>query len=389
MEFSQFETASRATTNGVTPMQLSLHISDPVVLGYLSPFEENLRPDKAVEALKVSVIAIQSASPSLDTRVVQKEFGDFVKEMNGILESQIGPTSTFGKVVNPDNKKGLIALIENTVRILLETNLTKLLNELKLDDEGSAMSRLKAMLANSMGELKQALKVQQAKDQEAERGHVKGFDFQADLYERVAEWGQQLGDETEFVANIPAIRGRKLGDHLITLGETTGAPGVRLVVEAKEQPYKLKAACDELQRAKEIREATYGIFVFAKGCEPTEVEDFRKVGEDFYCTADKEVLKAGGPLVFFEAAYKIARAQAVFCTRKEEAGEIDLDAIQQHISALIAWVERMSEITTKATTVKNNGIAIEKLVGEMKDDMEGRLKDVLELLRLGVDGQAG
>jgi hypothetical protein len=228
-------------------------------------------------------------------------------------------------------------LIEATVSGLVETKLNQVLHEFSLDHDGSAMCRLKKMLSDAFGALNHSLGIKMARAEEAERGHVKGLDFESDLYERIAEWGRQLGDDTQLVRGVPGTLKQKLGDHLIILGETTGAPGIRIVVEAKDQHYHFKEALNELQKAKKNREAVCGIFVFAKGCEPPEVGDFRPSGDDFYCTVDKDELHRGGPLLFLWAAYEIARARAVAAIRKEADGQLDLERVQKSIDALAAW----------------------------------------------------
>src|SRR5262249_41980907 len=152
----------------------------------------------------------------------------------------------------------------------------------------------------------------------------------------VAEMGRQFDDETELVRGTPGIQKCKTGDYLITLGEATGAPGERIVVEVKDQEYKAKKAIAELQEAKKNREAASGIFVFAKGCEPVEFGNFKRIDNDYYCTVDKSALAEQGPLTFFWAAYELARVQAVTMVRKEAGGKLDLERIQQHIDGIAA-----------------------------------------------------
>jgi hypothetical protein len=43
--------------------------------------------------------------------------------------------------------------------------------------------------------------------------------------------GRRFGDETELVSDTPGIHKCKACDHLIMLAETTGAPGLRIVIE--------------------------------------------------------------------------------------------------------------------------------------------------------------
>jgi hypothetical protein len=228
---------------------------------------------------------------------------------------------------------------------------------------------------------REALGIKAARAEEAERGHVKGFCFEEDLYAVVADMGRQFGDETELVRGSPGVHKGKTGDHLITLGETTGAPGLHIVVEVKDQAYKAKKAIAELQEAKKNREAVSGIFVFAKGCEPVEFGNFKRIDNDYYCTVDKAVLAEGGPLPFLWAAYELARVQAVTAVRKEAGGKLDLETVQQHIDGIAALVPRLGEIITKAGTVQKSGEFIEDTAKAIRDDIDARSSQILRLLQ--------
>src|SRR5438128_9804245 len=120
----------------------------------------------------------------------------------------------------------------------------------------------------------------------------------------------------------------KKGAFLAAVGEACGARGQKVVLEVKDQPILLMDAIDELQEVKKNRQANCGIFVFARGCAPAEIGDFRRIGEDFYVTVDKEDLAAGKPMLFLDSAYRIARAITVAAARKDQAGELDLQKIQ-------------------------------------------------------------
>src|SRR5262249_12148681 len=336
-------------------IRLVLELHEPLLVAYFEPISESDRSAKALEALKVGVIALQTACPTLNTQIVKDQFAEmqhdfgealtrYFAEKNGIvprslndafgdkgalsqffqryfdpesgrvvrlMDSQVGPSSRFAKLFDPKNKDGIIATIEDKVMHLVEAKLNEVLREFSLDEDDSAMSRLKTMIDSAFSGLREALGVEAARAEEAERGHIKGFSFEEDLYEVVAEMGRQFGDETELVRGIAGVSKCKTGDHLIRLGETTGAPGLRIVVEVKDQHYTAKKAIAELQEAKKNREAVSGIFVFADGCEPVEFGNFKRIGNDFYCTADKTALAKGEPLLFLWAAYELARVQAV------------------------------------------------------------------------------
>jgi len=434
-------TVSHANNVPVSSLDLSLVIIDRNVLTYLAQFpDEEIQCEKALEALKVGVIAIQSASPTLDTQVVQSKFsevesrlrgqlGEFQKKVtddlcryfaeqdgvvprsidgifgeNGaltrtfhnffdptegklcrLMQSHIGPQSNFGKALDPDNKQGVVALIEAHVQELVEAKLDEVLQQFSLDKNGSAMWRLNEMLTTFFGQLNQSLGIKTAIAAEAAKGHVKGVVFEEDLYQPFAEVGRQVGDETALVRGTVGVVSRcKKGDFLVTLGETSGAPGQKLVVEVKDQSMRLKDAIDELQEAKKNREASCGIFVFARGCEPAEVGDFRRIGEDFYVTVDKDDLLANQPLLFLESAYKIARALTVAAARKNQAGELDLQKIQDQVDALATWSDRIADMATKARTIQNSGRLIEECANDLKLDLDTKVAAILKGLQPAV-----
>lgn len=418
-------------------MPLLLEVTDPNVIAYLSTFEDDqVRRDKANEALKVGVIAIRSASPTLDTTVVQSTFSDLElrmkdyldefmtavrddlanyfkdqdgvvpKSINGIfgedgrlgrifqgyfdpvtgrlgklMQDQVGPRSVFGKALDPRNKEGILTQIEQRVQELVEAKLDEVVGEFSFDNEQSAICRLQKLLTDAFAQIHKSLGIKTATAVEIERGHVKGMDFEASLYESFADMGRTFGDETENVRGIPGAMRKKTGDYVAVLGETTGAPGETVVVEVKNQAYKFKQAIDELQEAKKNRQAAIGIFVFAKGCEPREVGDFRRVGEDYFCTVDKAALDQHDPLLYFEAAYQVARTMAVASARQASSGAVDLQRIRDNTDALIESTARIGEVVTKARTVKSSGEAMEKLAEQLRRDFRTRLQDMLDALQ--------
>jgi hypothetical protein len=356
-----------SSRNGRATTRLELEVRDRSVIDYLEKFDEKDRPERALDALKVGVIALRWASPTLDGEVVAR-----------LLEQQLGPGSNFARALDPNNRESVIALIAEQ----FESETKRLLDEFSLDRKDSALSRIGDLISECFKNLRDDLSVEKGRAAQAERSPAKGLDFQAALYRRLAAWARQIGDHPDCVADTPGTGGRKTGDYVVSLGDATGAPGLKIVFEAKYQRYSLKQAIDELQRAKKIRKAACGIFAFAKGCEPPEVEDFHRIGEDFYCTINRELLDAADDLPYLEAAYKIARVQAVAAVRKDATGRLDLQRIRDHIEHLTGSVKWMGDLAAKARAVRRNGAFIEKTLGKVKSDLERRLKEMLELLNV-------
>lgn len=432
-------------------LDITLSTSDAIIVDYLAKFDEGARPAKALEALRVGVIAIQSASPALDTRVVEEKFrevegrlqthvqgfrdelqkslDDLFKSGSGsvhrsidqmfgdqgrltglmnqyfgadggkvaaLLQAQIGPASPFAKVLDPASRDGVILRLQEAVKREVEAQVQKVVEQFSLDSDQSGLSRMRSVLqqrldamkdenAKFFAEMKEAMGVEAGRRQEAEKGTEKGREFEVALYDHVARIGRELGDATENVRSIVgAVARSKVGDYVIMLGDTSAAPEKNIVIEAKkDSSYRMKDAGDEMVAAKENREAEVGIFAFAKGYEPPEVGDFLRVGSDFFVTVDEDDLAAGRPLVFLEAAYKIARASIVASSRKDETEGIDLDKVKQEIESLIRELERFAEMSTKATTIANNSKFIVDNLKETKEQFEWRLSALAKLLEAG------
>lgn len=428
-------------------MRLEMTLLDDTIVRYLSQFDEEEREEKATEALRVGIIAIQSASPSLDSRVVEEKFrmventidgfldgfqgdlkvkleeyfksgsgtvprsldtffgenGTLASMMNGyftsngklqtLIQEQVGPNSTFAKSIDPNNKESVLSKLEKMVQDHLQDKTKEIINQFSLDIDNSALSRLQKSLFTKVeeiqstntaffGELKNALGIKEGKEAEAAKGTEKGREFENELYDHVAAYVRAMEDDSE---NVCAVAGKipksKTGDYVISMGETSGAPKARIAVEVKkEMNYKLKDAIEELKKAKENREADAGIFIFAKGYEPAEVGDFYKLGNDFFITVDEEQMRTDGELLFFEAAYKIIRVQLVTSKRIQEAKEVDKEKIKAEIAVMVKLTNRISEIVTKATTIKNNSVLILETSASLKSDLEEGLNKMMDLL---------
>jgi hypothetical protein len=442
------DTVNLPNTKLPTDLLLKLTVKDENVIKYLVSYESPQREDKALEALKVGVIAILSASPSLDTKVVEEKFKEIDKSLqeygeafkkslvdelkkyfekekgdvpaainsvlgekgtlavllkeyfnteNGkvrlLLQKELGPGSAFANIMDPSNKESVISKIEHAVNAKLVETTEGLTNQFSLDKDDSGMSRVKKLFEEKVEEIKVAnnnffaelrmhFGMQKTRTEEAEKGTQKGRDFETILYEKVAELGQQLQDSTENVTGTVGVIPRsKVGDYVITLGDTSGAPGRRVVIEAKkEQNYRLRDAIDELKQAKENRQSDCGIFVFAKGYEPVEMGDFKIDGNDFLCTVDEAVLDHSQSAIFLEAAYKIARVYIITQTRKEKKGDVDIAVVKENIEKMLKQAELMSELLTKAKTIQTSGEYIEKTAKSIKEELESIIDSTLKLL---------
>jgi hypothetical protein len=67
------------------------------------------------------------------------------------------------------------------------------LKQFSLDEDGSALNRFKTIMDGAFNTFREALGIKAARAEEAERGHVKGFCLEEDLYGVIAQMGRQFG----------------------------------------------------------------------------------------------------------------------------------------------------------------------------------------------------
>jgi flagellin-like hook-associated protein FlgL len=106
------------------------------------------------------------------------------------------------------------------------------------------------------------------------------------------------------------------------------------------------------------------------------VDDFYRYGNDFIVTVDEEHLAEGSPLLFFDAAYRIARTLVVSRVREEEEQAVDADYIRSEIENIIGALRYASDIFTKVGTIRNSADAIEKNTEKLQSKIEEHLSNI-------------
>ncbi|SRR5579872_150832 len=382
---------------------LQLHIEDTDVIDYLQSFPPEEREGKALEALRVGVIALRSVTPALDTSIVDRKFGelernleeytrDFSRELSGLMRDQVGPESEFGKVVDPLNSLGLLQRIEKSVDAKLQETAAGVLSQFSLDKNDSALTRLQSAMSaqieqikSDMGrffaDLKELHGLERGRAEEAIRGTQKGRDFESDVYDRFAEVCRSMGDLSENLTATPGNTARrKTGDYLSTLASDSGAAGVRIVIEAKKKEgYTLRSALEELKQARENRGAAIGVMVFSQECCPVEVGAVRIVDNDILVGLDLDHPERAD--FYLESSYRVARAMAVLTRRQELSTKLDANKLASVITRVQKACERFADINKKASSIKQNAASIEEIAEGLRFEIEHELHEIDVVIR--------
>ena len=281
-----------------------------------------------------------------------------------------------------DNKDSALSRLAD----LLKSTDSAVKASLTLDDDKSPLARLRKELltviqemtkANQVfqTEVRESLAALQARKQEALRSTRHGGEFEEAVGELLQAEAQALGDVFEAVGNTTGIKSHcKKGDHTLTLGQESAAPGAIIVCEAKEDAsYKVATALQELEEARQNRRAQLGIFVFSKRTAPAGIPPFQRHGKDIIVAWDREDAQSD---IWLRAAVSVARALAVRQQAADAKQATELVELEKAIAALGKDAERITQIRTWATTSQN---AAKKIVDEA-DRIESDLTSQIERL---------
>lgn len=323
-----------------------------------------------------------------DVEAVRREFS--LDNEDGALSRLVArveaANSTIMNEFSRDNENSAINRMSN----LLEQMHSSIRDSLSLDREDSPLSRLRNELRKTIdamaesntsfqSDVRASLEALNAKREEAERSTRHGLNYEDELGDFLQIEARRLNDVFErTTGSSGAISRCKVGDHVIQLGPDSGAPGSRMVFEAKgDKSYDVTKALNELRTARENREAGVGLMVFTPDAAPDGLEIINRWGDDIIVVWDAENRESD---VFLRAAVSLARAIVVADRRAQEGSAADFHEMENAVNAIVRDTEMLSQIQTLATTVKNNGEKIVKKSERLKSRIESQIERLQEHL---------
>ncbi len=264
-------------------------------------------------------------------------------------------------------------------------------DEFSLDNEQSALRRMKTELmtilsaqAETSAKFQEEVKVSLGKlvatREEAAKSTRHGLQFEEAVCECILRVVQHYGDQAEATGSrVGSIKNCKVGDCVVTLGVDSPAPGANIVVEAKEDfSYTLTRACEEMEQARNNRNAQIGLFVFSKRIAPEGLEPFGRYGDDVVVVWDAEDAASD---VFLKAGLMTARALCIRSTQEKEHRTADWQAITEAILEIERRTEGLGEVRKLAEKiqsasgeilerVRKNRSALERQVELLRDKIE-------------------
>ena len=313
-----------------------------------------------------------------------------VATSNGKLRGELAKdVQAVTKEFSLDNEDSALCRLSSAI----DSTCKAVQTSLTLDDQTSPLSRLRLELRQVLDglatsnvafqtEVRATLEAFKARREEAARSPRHGHTFEAAVGDFLHVEAHRLNDVYEAVGMTKGHADRKTGDHVLTLGPDSGAPGSRIVCEAKaKKGYTERGALEEIALARKNRDAQVGLVVMERASAPEGVEALRRVGGDVLVIWDPDEVASDLNL---RLAVSVARALCVRARVAESRTEANLEQLDESIETIANQIRVVDEIIHSAQLIKRRGEKVttsaEKLRGTLEREVAA-LQDHVKALR--------
>ena len=360
----------------------SLEVVDRALAGFLESRSPEDRAETVERAMRVGLMALQSASGSIDVDHVRRAFDKLLTDASesnkkataeveeilrktfanegGTLPATLerflgdkGELALFTKDLFDENRRdSALGKLNTILGTYFDGDASKLAHLLDPTREASPLSGFRAEIAKRFDDV--LLKIveldasQKAAKGERKKGTAKGADFESRVIAEYTELLRATNDEIEGTGGVTgAVPDSKKGDAVITInGRDASASVLRIVVEVKDKAMTGPAIEKELAEARENRKAEIALMVFSEAAAPAGASPFVISRHGVYCVVDPEA----PDVAILEAGYRLARISALIRAKSEGSGA-DLSAVKDAIDALRSRLDSVKEIKKTLTAI--------------------------------------
>ena len=356
----------------------SLEVVDRALAGFLESRTPEDRAETVERAMRVGLMALQSASGSIDVDHVRRAFdklltdaGESNKKATAEVEEILrktfaneggalpatlerflgdkGELALFTKDLFDENRRdSALGKLNTILGTYFDGDASKLAHLLDPTREASPLSGFRAEIAKRFDDV--LLKIVEL---DASQKAAKGADFESRVIAEYTELLRATNDEIEGTGGVTgAVPDSKKGDAVITInGRDASASVLRIVVEVKDKSMTGPAIEKELAEARENRKAEIALMVFSEAAAPAGAAPFTISRHGVYCVVDPEA----PDIAILEAGYRLARISALIRAKSEGSGA-DLSAVKDAIDALRDRIGTVQQIKTTLTAIDTTTI---------------------------------
>jgi hypothetical protein len=381
--------------------------TDAEVLRVVGDAADAVEPTR--QCLRIGARAILAVNATVDTHIVEQRFDamsaqitqqldDTVAKIAATTESLLaedggaltltlaghrdGLEELLGDTFDPDSKRSVIAIFEQVIADAQEAQVEGIRRLVATDDEDGPLGRLRHEITRHANECTRELRqeVQALSERIAVKEAVapviaittaKGFTYEDAVHDAVGRIAAPHGDRAEQTGKVSGSAATQKGDEVVTLAtdDTMGAEAC-FVLEAKSRRLNLRRTHEELDAARENRDALAAIAVFSSQDEAPTSVPFSYSGDKAIVVYDTE----DGD----DSALRLAYMWARWVVRRELAGAAAEDIDVERIGILIDDALRAID---RVTAIKRAHTHARKLIdqaGEQVALMAGEVRDALD-----------
>jgi|AntDeeMinimDraft_4_1070355.scaffolds.fasta_scaffold00855_7 hypothetical protein len=389
--------ATSIDVKGDTVRLVDFEITDPAVAAYLQDVDTEDQVDALEYALSVGVKTMNLAQTSQEEEFVERKFGEMqrqieseIERMEEEVEERFGADGDVPQIFSEHlGEDGHLqqhietafsedsAFVERLDEELGEDG-ERIQKALDPDNDGTPTNRLKSTIVEEIRSLRDKIEEQETEEKTREeikqKTTLKGDDFEETVENILGDIVRNTPDSVEPTGERRGERGeRKVGDFVVTLGDTDQ----RIAIEAKsEKNYSQPKIKAELGEALENRDAEYAVMVFE--CEsyiPDKVGYFQEYDDDRLSVAmsadDDDDIEPG----FLSIAVNWARTRAVQ-SYVDAGSALDPESIQTDVGEIEDAVGQFSRIRTKTTTIRETANEIDEELRDIQNEVDTRVDKV-------------
>ncbi len=381
--------------------------TDAEVLRVVAATDDHV--ENARQCLRIGARAILAVNATVDTHIVEQRFDAMSAQISRQLDDTVeriaattqallaeddgalttalaghraGLEELLGDTFDPDSKRSVIAIFEQVIEEAQIAQVEGIRRLVATDDEDGPLGRLRHEITRHTNECTRELRqeVQNLSERIAVKEAVapviaittaKGFTFEDAVHDAVCRIAAPHGDLPEQTGKTSGSAATQKGDEVVTLAadDTMGAEAC-FVLEAKSRKLNLRKTHEELDAARENRDALAAVAVFSSQDEaPTSVP--------FSYSGDKAIV-VYDPEECDDSALRLAYMWARWVVRRELAGtaaeDVDVERIGTLIDDALRAVERVTAIKRGHTQAKKSidqaGEQVALLAAEVRDALD-------------------
>ncbi|RLT48338.1 MAG: hypothetical protein DWI65_03770 [Candidatus Limnocylindrus sp. ZSMar2m-chloro-G89] len=390
----------------------SLEIIDRALAGYLESRSPEERPETVERALRVGLMALQSASGSIDVDHVRRAFDKLLSDaadsnkkatveveeilrktfsteggvMPATLERFIGDKgqlAQFTKDLFDENRRdSAIGKLNTILGTYFDGDASKLAHLLDPTREASPLSGFRAEIAKRFDDV--LLKIvemeasQKAAKGERKKGTAKGADFESRIIAEYTEMLRATDDVIEGTGGtVGTLPNSKKGDAVIVANaKESSAPTFRIVVEVKDKKMSEPEIERELTEAKANRGAEIALMIFSEEAAPDWATPFELNRFGVFCAVDPEAPDTA----ILQAGFRLAKISARIRRRTQSSGA-DIAAVNESVLSIRKRLESISVTKRSLTAINDTTSKVDKELETLRLAIAEDLEKIEEQVR--------